>query len=696
MKLRRFSTFPVAARLAVISTLSLTGLTQAADLIWDSNIGTAGIQDGGGTWSSAANFSNGTTNFSLLNPAPAVARSTPAFASGVNTLTFADITGIQIGQELSLGQFATGTTVTGITPGTGTTGTIQLSTSSTGNSTSNTTVAFQFPLDSATFGSNNGAAGTVVVSGAQRVKNLTLGGVTSGNYLFQGDSITVGGVKEASGLNVGRSATFENALNANVGGTTGSLGGGGRVTFTAANQTLTLKGGGTILGVSQNNSGISGSSNSIRETSTVSVEAGNYNNSGGAVWNIGDAQTGTGGVRISGSGTVVGLSNLQLGREGGKGGYAIVSTGATLNVGGQVSVGRSSGNFGTLTVDGGTFTNNNTNNGESTMAIGRESGQGKIEIRNGGRMDVIGSSFTNNGGGVVVLNSQSTVAGASGTLDIGPGTAVIKDIRLNGTNQYVAQASTLATAGTAIVNLRTGGNLYLGGTVADTTTPGALGGSLTSVQGGISNRGTGSSTYEINLMGGTLGANAAWSTTLNMTLTGTTTLKAANEANVMQDITLSGKLTGTGGFSKSHDGTVTLNSSVANDFTGASFVTDGRLIAATAGSLGSSNMTVTGLDTRLTLQNANTIFDTAALYFETGTDIDLDFTGADLVGAVINTTTNTSLDGGTYTAAQLNTFFGVTTFTGTGSLTVLIPEPSSLALLGLGGVALAIRRRRIA
>lgn len=49
---------------------------------------------------------------------------------------------------------------------------------------------------------------------------------------------------------------------------------------------------------------------------------------------------------------------------------------------------------------------------------------------------------------------------------------------------------------------------------------------------------------------------------------------------------------------------------------------------------------------------------------------------------------------GTYDATGLNSLLGTTAFSGTGSITFLVPEPSSVALSLLAGLGLLVRRRR--
>jgi fibronectin-binding autotransporter adhesin len=692
MKPRFSSPWGNAARLAALSASLVLTAAHAADFTWDANTGTAGPQDGSGTWDNAnSNWISGGANTPYVNsPSSAyVTLNTPAVASsGITTLTFASVTGLAVGQETSLASFPIGTTITNISGNV-----VTFSQPSNTTATAAGNANYGYPANNATVGAASGAAGTITVASAQNVRNLTLNAAGSGNYTFTGPgAITVGSVREVVGMTVNSSATFENAVNVAGGGANN------RINFNAAGQTLTFTGGGSILSSAGNNSGISGSSNAFRESSTIAVTSGIYSGSN-AIWNIGDQTAKTGGVRISGTGTTVSVNALQLGREAGKGSYATVSGGSALTITGQGSVGRSASNSGTLTVDNATVTNNYQNTSETSLAIGREGGVGKIEIVNNGRLNVgTGSLAGNTQGGTVSINSQSSTASSVGTLDIISGVAVIKDIRLNGTNQHAGAAaqSTTSSAGTAIINLASTGALYLGGQVTDATTPGSGNGQVTPVAGGLSNRGTNTSSYQVNLNGGTLGASAAWTSSVKMTLgAGTNTnFKAANEAGTTaNNMTFTGQLTGSGGWTKTGGGTVTLNSSTdLNNYTGGSTISEGAVTALATNSFGTGNVTV-GAAT-LTLGTLATIADTAGLYFGTGSVIKLDYTGTDVVSAISNGTL--SLGPGTYTVADLTTQFGAGIFsssTGLGTLTI-IPEPTSAALLGLGVASLAFSRRR--
>ena len=83
--------------------------------------------------------------------------------------------------------------------------------------------------------------------------------------------------------------------------------------------------------------------------------------------------------------------------------------------------------------------------------------------------------------------------------------------------------------------------------------------------------------------------------------------------------------------------------------------------------------------------------------FVTGSVINLNFSGADTLANIIDTDNPAvTLAPATYTAAQLNQAFGVSSFTGPGALTITVPEPSTwigiLTLVGMFGLA---RRRQV-
>jgi autotransporter-associated beta strand protein len=157
-----------------------------------------------------------------------------------------------------------------------------------------------------------------------------------------------------------------------------------------------------------------------------------------------------------------------------------------------------------------------------------------------------------------------------------------------------------------------------------------------------------------------------------------------------------------GGGAVQMDRTGTLNLNFANTFSGGITISAGTVATgASAGTLGTGDVALsddpgqTG-GSLLTLNNNFGFGDAALLTFApTGTTINLAFTGADTLAGITNGAT--AIGPGTYSAADLNTFFGGTNFTGAGLLqvaAVAVPEPASLAALTLASLPLLLRRRR--
>jgi autotransporter-associated beta strand protein len=210
-----------------------------------------------------------------------------------------------------------------------------------------------------------------------------------------------------------------------------------------------------------------------------------------------------------------------------------------------------------------------------------------------GAMSVEGGSLTTTG--AITVGNQLT-AGRGGALRVTSGTLRVTDTangiilsRTNGTNANNVSVATFSggvstvekftlgfdntvTAGSATITVN-GGSLYLG-------------------TGGIVKHGTGSFVTNINLSSGTLGAAANWSSSLPMTLptNNSITLKAADAANLPQDITLGGVLSGAGRFTKTGAGTLTLAG--ANTYTGTTTVNAGTLRVLGSLSSGSSAFTI--------------------------------------------------------------------------------------------------------
>lgn len=204
-------------------------------------------------------------------------------------------------------------------------------------------------------------------------------------------------------------------------------------------------------------------------------------------------------------------------------------------------------------------------------------GNGEILRVDGGLLEVTGNNFTL--GTVSALNSRrGLIVQTAGTVEMDHAAGLVLGAHTTGTstgnNQYQLKAGTL--------NLQ---KITLGG-------PSNVGGSLNilDMSGGVLNLGAGglvtnppvgsASTYWIQLSGGTVGAQADWSSSLNMTLTnkpgpGTVTFRASDISDVARVVTLSGVLSGNVGLTKTGAGALLLDG--MNTYTGTTTVTSGTL-----------------------------------------------------------------------------------------------------------------------
>ena len=234
----------------------------------------------------------------------------------------------------------------------------------------------------------------------------------------------------------------------------------------------------------------------------------------------------------------------------------------------------------------------------------------------------------------------------------------------------------------------------------------------------------------LSFTGGTLQYSAANTTDYSARFS-----TAANQAYSVdtngQAVTYATALTSSGG-SLTKLGTGTLTLSAANTYTGTTAVSAGTLTVAAGGSLGAGAVTVASGGTLTTVAGASlglggnlgtgtsvTVAGTGILTLASSTSFSarqaLSFSGASTI--TLNNTTNgpdtllsiTDSDNGsdpltagaTYTAAQLDTAFGVNSFAGAGSLTVMtggsaaVPEPSTWAcVMTLVGMLGFMRGRR--
>jgi autotransporter-associated beta strand protein len=603
---------------ASITFLLSNHSASAATFVWDPLLNAVG-SDGAGPWdNTTANWA--VDGSDVLFPTSAQTTLTVALPLGANTITVANTAGLAVGQVLSSDRFPAGTAISAIDTGTNI---VTLDAASTNTLAIGSAIQFSFNND-AIIGSFLNPAGAITVSGNQSVDSLDLFEGDPGTYTVTGGSITISARNGSTGLFKVRSDT---AVSSQLSWK--------NLQFQTDGKTLTLSGGSIPGAVNGSfNGSVSGSSAFVAAASTLAVTGGTYTTAGsGNTFNIGDQALETGGLKFS-AGIINSGGSFQVANE--RPGYAEVTGTAILNASGQVSIGRNqNANIGKLVVDGGTVNATRAGGGNDTeVQIGRGNGVGVLNVKSG-TLNVIHSGIA---GGVVVVNSDGTTAAASGTVNLSGGTTTIEEIRFNGGNNHDVNS----TNGSGTLNM-TGGTLYMGGTVKLThAVP-------TNGAGGIVNRNP-ALPANIKLSGGTVGANANWSSSLNMTLgttNGNVTFKAANAADLPFDISLSGSLSGAGGITKTGAGKLTLSG--ANSHSGNTVVSAGTLVLGTA--------------------NSNNETSTVTIA-ETGATLQLGFAGTDTVGSLV-IGANPPLANGVYGAiGSPSPIIGISQITGTGTLTV--------------------------
>ncbi len=221
---------------------------------------------------------------------------------------------------------------------------------------------------------------------------------------------------------------------------------------------------------------------------------------------------------------------------------------------------------GTLDIQPGAVLNITGSYGD-TFVIGRDSGSGTVN-QNGGTL-----TYNPNGGGTIWLVASGSSASRSaynmsgGVLDLS-GNTLGMGLGVNG-----------GTLVTGLVNQVSGvitnvGDLWVGYSIN-----GGVGHGIYNLTGGVIYIGangitTASSSYEVNLGGGTVGAEASWSSSVNLNLTGINGPVTFNPAG--NTITLSGALSGNGGLTVTNSGILDLTG--ANSYTGDTVVNAGSTL----------------------------------------------------------------------------------------------------------------------
>ena len=367
----------------------------------------------------------------------------------------------------------------------------------------------------------------------------------------------------------------------------------GSVTITGAGSTLTSNDN-TYVGYRGNGSltisdgaVVNGAGCSIGDYGTGAVTV-----SGGATWtNSGDydqlsvGNYGTGTLNISGESTVTGASLLIGSVSGSSGSVTVSGAGTSLTTTSLydgITVGLS-GN-GTLSITtGGTVSS-------AMVVVGVGEGSGSVEISGSGSTLTASSLF-------YVGAGFGDIPGTGATVEISDGGTVVSnntdpyDAALIGYGSCSGQLS-ISGSGSSWTNhndmiigvmnegtvTQTGGlvsnagTIYISGDGYDTGTGTYnLEGGTLAIQGGIVD---GGGTAAFNFGGGTLRADAAFSSSINMTMTGTGGNGTVDSNSY--DVALSGNLTGAGGITKTGTGALTLTG--ANTYTGVTTVQEGSLV----------------------------------------------------------------------------------------------------------------------
>jgi autotransporter-associated beta strand protein len=312
-------------------------------------------------------------------------------------------------------------------------------------------------------------------------------------------------------------------------------------------------------GVMTNSGGASGSG-------SFTINGGSYSQGGGSFNNVA-----SGGITLnmnSGSFSIGGAGNLRP---------LINMTGGSVTVAATVSE-----LLQTTAISGGTYTNLGTGDFRgSSYTI-----SGTADVRYD-KFSILGNMQTMRvDGGNFTIANDSFVLGVNGLT----GTKTLSFIQTAGAvsmahaNGLIIGKATQNGADSLYKYDLSGGTLNLEKITLAAATHTGLGTNAFIMSGGTLNLGSGgiitgggAGTKYVELSGGTIGAQADWSSTLPMVLnSGTTTFRAAHTDTTAHNITLNGVLSGSGALTKTGTGTLTLSG--ASAYGGGTTVSNGTLI----------------------------------------------------------------------------------------------------------------------
>jgi autotransporter-associated beta strand protein len=321
------------------------------------------------------------------------------------------------------------------------------------------------------------------------------------------------------------------------------------------------------------------------------------------------------------------------------------SGGITLNVGTLIHGGANAFGNGPLTINGGTI-----------------DGYGLVNTKNNpqawnGDFTFKGTNTLDLGTGAVTLNANRTVTTTASTLTVG---GAIGD----GGNGF---GLTKAGPGTLVLN---GDSTYTGPTVV---AGGTLKAGVASVAGAGGAFGKDSAGTLANTAGVTLditgydtriGSLAGGGALGGDVILGSATLTTGGDNS---STTYAGVISGAGAVVKTGAGTWTLDG--INTYTGGTTILEGSIVTGANGTIGTGPLTITGGS--LVLGDGASFDTTDSITFDPALaagSINLDFTGSKKLTSLSDGAKYAVA--GTYTAAQLNAYFGTSAFTGTGSLVI--------------------------
>lgn len=583
--------------------------------------------------------------------------------------------------------------------------------------------------------SGGGALGASAITGfGGTFSAVLLGGTTkisSGTYTSAGEFV-VGGYTTNGGAGVntnftmdGGSLTISNWLSLGRGNGVGAVSSdivlNNSASLTASNFSAGFNGG--------------GSANQPKGTFTMNG-ASTFSVTGTGAFTLGESPGANMTMTLNGTSAVtVGTGVTAIGNQNGTG-ILNINSGTTFTNGGEIRVAYSGSNgtytgSGTINVNGGTLQTQaltlgrNNNDVASTLSGTVNLNSGTVNVTSGGALigwrgtattgtlNISGGSF-NLGTTATTSMNVGSFSGSTGSITVSGGALNLE----NNSSLTFSNVNAVSTTGTLTIS---------GGTVAFYSDAGTTAGGTGVVD--LMNK-TGTGTNTLNLNGGTLAANqikasnntgtrvinfnggtlmssssslastflaSGVATTANVRNGGAIIDTNGNSVTIGQALlhsSIGGDNATDGGLTKNGTGTLTLTGT--NTYTGVTTVVGGTLATSGTGILGTGNITLDS-NVTLTLGNNISLGDAATLTFNSGTTINMNFSGSDTLAGITNGTI--SIGPGSYTAAQLDSFFGGGNFVDSGVLggvltIVAVPEPKTSGMVIAGVAMLVILGRR--